>query len=372
MQNIFFFPKYNTKGASSRIRSFDYQLLFESQGFCVSFSPLFSNFYLNLSYANNLFMATVVALLCYVRRVFDLFKFCIKARSGDILWVEYELFPYMPSFFENIFLLKKCTIVFDFDDPIYGKYSNFCFLKSKFHSILPMAHLVFISSEAMQGDVIEILGPDSKTQTSFLPTPIDFDQAPESSLVSDVGKYPEIYAKPRSPFVVGWLGSPSAFGLLKEELLLMVEELASLNITFHIMGASSAAALEFHKHLNVHFFEWSLAAQIQFLDSLDVGLMPLDQTVWSTHRDCFKISLYSTRGIPVVAHRNSAHEDLVLTPIIIQLSDFLSFHRSVRYIFDRYPSNHSIFAAREYANSKWSRLAVFRSLISKFNGLNNE
>ena len=371
MKNIFFFTKYSTKGASSRIRAFEYQLLFESQGFCVSFSPLFSNFYLNLRYGNSFFMAALVALSCYVRRVFDLFKFVIKARSGDIFWVEYELFPYVPSFFEKVFLLKKCTIVFDFDDPIYGKYSNFNFLKSKFHSILPMAQLVFVSSESMQGDVVELLGSHSKTQTSFLPTPIDFDQPLKLSLVCDISEFPEIYDEPGSPLVVGWLGTPSAFGFLKEELISMVEELADLNITFHIMGASPVEALEFHKYPNVYFFEWSLAAQIRFLDSLDIGLMPLDQTVWSTHRDCFKISLYSTRGIPVVAHRNSAHEDLSLTPIIIELSDFLSFHRSVRDLFAKYPSKHSIFAAREYANSKWSRSAVFRSLISNFNGLNN-
>ena len=41
-----------------------------------------------------------------------------------LVWVEKELFPYLPYFFENIFLKKSITYVVDYDDAIFDNYDS--------------------------------------------------------------------------------------------------------------------------------------------------------------------------------------------------------------------------------------------------------
>ena len=129
------------------------------------------------------------------------------------------------------------------------------------------------------------------------------------------------------------------------------------------MGAGAHDISFFQSYKNIYFYEWSELKQNKFLDSLDVGLMPLDKSVWSTHRDYFKIALYSSRGIPVIAHSNQAHEYLSKTDINLILSSFKNFDSSISDINSNSFSDMKIYKSRVYAYNAWSREAVFKSFI---------
>jgi hypothetical protein len=95
--NVLLLSRYDRMGASSRIRSYQYLPSLQAAGVDVVVAPLLSNDYLRRSYAGqptNWF--AVVS--CYFRRIAQL----LSVRQFDLVWIEKELFPNLPAFFEHL------------------------------------------------------------------------------------------------------------------------------------------------------------------------------------------------------------------------------------------------------------------------------
>ena len=128
---LLIFTKYSRKGASSRLRSYQYASYFENKSIHVCFSPLFSDRYLNKIY-NNKFSITVF-FFGYLKRFLKLFSIS----EYDVIIIEKELFPYFPPIFEYLISKRKIPTIMDYDDAIFHNYDLHknglvrCFLKRK-------------------------------------------------------------------------------------------------------------------------------------------------------------------------------------------------------------------------------------------------
>lgn len=99
--------------------------------------------------------------------------------------------------------------------------------------------------------------------------------------------------------IIGWSGNRSGFADLKiveaplrtvlamypkARLRVMAEERPSLDIPVH----------------QLEFVPWSPEVEVQAIQSMDIGIMPLRDTLWSRGKCSYKMLLYMSCGIPVV------------------------------------------------------------------------
>ncbi|MCQ4191174.1 hypothetical protein NEI07_16510, partial [Methylocystis sp. NLS-7] len=111
--------KYGDKAASSRQRLLQYREHFSREGIEIIFCPLLTNNYIEQTFRGK--GAPVLSVLkSYLSRV----KLLIDCKSFDLIWVQYEIFPYTPGLAERLALISGKPIVYDFDDAIFHQYDQ--------------------------------------------------------------------------------------------------------------------------------------------------------------------------------------------------------------------------------------------------------
>ena len=74
------------------------------------------------------------------------------------------------------------------------------------------------------------------------------------------------------------------------------------------MGISKNISSEYK---SIEVFEWSEREEIAFIQSLDIGIMPLSNTPWARGKCGFKLIQYMACGLPVVASPVGVNSDIV-------------------------------------------------------------
>ena len=116
---VLLFSKYSRKGASSRLRSLQYIPSLELYDMQITVSSLFSDAYLNGFYGNNR-KSFFFVFLAYLRRLVAL----IGVFKYDVIWIEKEIFPYIPSLAERMLKLIGKPYIVDYDDAIFHNYDS--------------------------------------------------------------------------------------------------------------------------------------------------------------------------------------------------------------------------------------------------------
>jgi hypothetical protein len=119
LQKFLFLTKYSQTGASSRYRSFQHLPFLKQAGISYDVSPLFDDTYLDNLYRNGKGAPTDV-LRAFARRIGTL----LKQRNFDLLFIEYELFPYLPACFERLLHWPGVRYIVDYDDALFHQYED--------------------------------------------------------------------------------------------------------------------------------------------------------------------------------------------------------------------------------------------------------
>ena len=144
MKKILILTRFDTQGASSRYRFYQFIPYLKKNNFDVNISYLLSNNYLGYIYNGKKLKKNISILISYIKRIIILFK----VKNYDLIWVEKENFPWIPFCIENYFINKFPTYVIDFDDPIFHTYDQYPnkFLrkiyKNKISKIMQSSNLV--------------------------------------------------------------------------------------------------------------------------------------------------------------------------------------------------------------------------------------
>jgi len=278
---ILYFTKYTRKGASSRLRCFQFFPFLESQGHQVTVKPLFDDVYVeNLYHGKKDIVGSIIGYLNRFLLLFTVFRY-------DEVVIEKELFPYLPAVFERLFALVGIHYVVDYDDAIFHNYDRHpnpmirLLFKSKIDVVMKKSGMViagnsYLAARAKQAGAKSI---------TIIPT------------VIDTSRYKIKKIEKSNPFVIGWIGSPSTFKYLLS-LKTVFEKLASkYPISIHIVGAKESIGLPaFEKHI-----PWSEETEVASILSFDVGIMPLNDTPWEKGKCSYKLIQYMGCGIPVIA-----------------------------------------------------------------------
>ena len=188
-------------------------------------------------------------------------------------------------------------IIFDMDDavmfhelehhkPLTGK-NMLKFLRTINHCSAVVAGNQFLAGFARANcPIVEVL-----------PTPVD------------VRKYrPKDYTEKSDVVIVGWLGVAGNLHYLKK-LEPVFKRLAKEYPQFRLKIVSN----DFIEMDGVPIIKerWSIEGELESLRSFDIGIMPLDDTLWARGKCGYKILQYFGVGIPVVASPVGINVDFI-------------------------------------------------------------
>lgn len=283
---ILFLSRYGRLGASSRIRLYQYFSYLEAHEIEVNAFPLMDDDFLRGCYAGEGIPKGKVA-YAYVRRAAVLIRAVLSSKY-DLIWLEKELFPFLPAWGEALLDLLKVPYVVDYDDAVFHSYDN--------HEKVIVRFLLGDKIErVMRGAALVLAGNDyladrarraGARRVEYLPSVVDLDRYQESS-------------RPREGcFTIGWIGSPST---ARQHLTIIESVLAD----FCRDGASRVIAVG-SGELNLagvplEVRPWSEETEVSDILSFDVGIMPLPDNPWERGKCGFKLIQCMACGLPVVA-----------------------------------------------------------------------
>jgi glycosyltransferase involved in cell wall biosynthesis len=282
MSRVHFFTKYTAQGASSRYRTYQYIDGFENEGLHTALYPLFSNNYVQQYYQTgrkNIW--TIVK--AYYRRIQQI----RNVPQQEILFIEYELFPYLPLWLES-FLLRKRKYVLDYDDALFHQYNQ-----SRF---FPVRWLL--------GYKLDQLATKAATVITGSPYLTAYFQQYNSTVVEiPTSLNPADYytaSKPLQPYLIGWLGSHSSVKNLFPLIPALQQIQSKYGVGFVFCGVPAHLQTHFSV-LQVDFISWSGAAEKQMLAQIHAGIMPLADTSFNRGKCGFKLIQYMAAGLPTVS-----------------------------------------------------------------------
>lgn len=290
---VLYFTKYTQKGASSRMRSFQYFPFFEEQNISISVSPFFTDAYLDDLYSGKKNISTII--MAYVNRFFALFT----VFKYSAIVIEYELFPYFPAWFEKLFKFLGIRYIVDYDDAIFHNYDLHAnkwlrtLLGNKIAKVMLHSNTVVAGNKYL-ADYAEKAGA---TNIVIIPTVIDLNNyQPKGNYATE-------------KLTIGWIGSPSTYQYIEQIKQELTTFAATYNAEIVIIGAYPLEKIE----PPIRYIPWNAKTENDWLRKFDVGLMPLDDTSWSRGKCSFKLIQYMASGVPVIASPVGMNTEVVTT-----------------------------------------------------------
>ena len=215
------------------------------------------------------------------------FGACVKARSFDLLWIEKELFPWLPALAERFLYRSRIPYVVDYDDAVYHRYNLHRdpiirgLLGKSIDSAMQHAATVVVGNYYLA----EYARRAGARKIEYLPTVVDIDRYP-------------IYENQSKQFRIGWIGSPITapyLGLAKDALDEVCRQTKARMV---LIGAGELDPLPGLEKENL---PWSEDSEVANIQSCDVGIMPLPDEPFTRGKCGYKLVQYMAAGLPVVA-----------------------------------------------------------------------
>lgn len=291
--NILLLSRYSRMGASSRLRTMQYLQGLEKAGFQVTVAPFFDDAYLEALYGGN--RKSIGALGYYKARLAQL----MSRPKPDVIWAEKEVFPWLPWLFERLLLPAGVPLVTDYDDAVFHRYD-----KSRnpvVRTVLgrKIDHIMAASTIVVAGNnyLAERARKAGASQVKVIPTIVDAQAYGIANLVT-----------PNEKPVIGWIGSPGTWNEYMAPLLPLLSSVAEEE-TAMIRAVGAAQNVTSTSTLDI--VPWSEDTEIQAIQSMDIGIMPLDDSPWSRGKCGYKLIQYMACGLPVIASPVGVNSDIV-------------------------------------------------------------
>src|SRR4030042_2507122 len=190
---ILILTRYDSLGASSRYRFYQYIPFLRQQGYEITIQPLLTSNYINYLYHGKS-LPFVEIITRYFKRVFLL----LRKNNYQLIWLQQEAFPWIPSWFEKILVKSNIPLIVDYDDASFHRYDRHensfvkFLLKNKIDDVMSYADVVLAGNRYLSDRAYV----NKCKSVTILPTVVDTDR-----YIYDF--------KPHSKlFTIGWIGSP--------------------------------------------------------------------------------------------------------------------------------------------------------------------
>lgn len=299
---MFVFTKYSKLGASSRVRFFKYIELDYLSEPIEGINSLFNDGYIRALYSNR--NVTIPALHGYLVRFLSLIKVLFN-REIKLIWIEKELFPYIPIPFEVLFHFFGKKVIYDFDDAVFHNYDNkpLSFLYAlKFKVLMSFSDLVFVGNKYLLS-AVKSMGANN---IAVIPTVVDFD----SYLLKKNNLETGLNIASKKNVIIGWIGTPSTqkYLCIVDNAISRLQNELNFEVDLYLIGVSETLELK-SKFIPV---KWSEKTEVDSLLNIDIGIMPLYDSKFEKGKCGYKIIQYFACGKPVIASPIGVNDELII------------------------------------------------------------
>lgn len=220
----------------------------------------------------------------------------MPARKADVILIQREAMMFGPPLIEWLMTrVMKRPMVLDLDDATYVSYTSPTYggvgsaLKwfSKTDDLIRWAAVVTCGNRS----IAEYVSGKGAT-ARIIPTVVDTD------VFRPAPKRAE-----STPLVLGWIGTHSTFPYLESIFPVLRELAAKYSFLLKVVGAGKEEVRI--PGVEVENLPWKLDREVQDFQSIDIGLYPIDASLysgkWASGKSGFKAVQYMAVGIPYVA-----------------------------------------------------------------------
>jgi glycosyltransferase involved in cell wall biosynthesis len=225
-----------------------------------------------------------------------------KARNYDLVYILREAALLGPAVFERLLYQQRTPFVFDFDDAIFVSYRSpsngyLSYLKfaSKTKTICRLASHVMVGNPYLAEYASKV-----NDNVTVIPTTIDTQ------------KY-QVRAVPRAPGtelgppVIGWTGSYSTVQHL-DTLRGALKKLAEREqFRLRVIGTPAYECAP----VQVEAMKWRADTELDDLNAIDIGVMPLPDDNWSKGKCGLKALQFMALGIPTICSPVGVNTDII-------------------------------------------------------------
>ena len=302
MKILFLTPYPLQVAPSQRFRFEQYFTILQERGFTIDHSSFLQSHNWQIFYKSGNFFTKLKALINgFLTRLLDLGR----TIDADYIFIHRELTPIGPPIFEWIIAnIVRKKIIYDFDDAIWltdktseGKFEKIIRWRSKVKSICKWSYKVsvgneYLSSFALAHNKNVIINPTTLDTLLHQPLPKIKDD--------------------KQTVKIGWTGSRSTLKYLKEiESALLALENTLPQVSFLVIADEKPDL----KLKRLQFLPWNKQTEIEDLNQIDIGVMPLPSDPWTQGKCGFKALQYFALGKPAVVSPVAINKDIV-TPKI--------------------------------------------------------
>lgn len=291
MMRILLLSRYSRMGASSRLRTLQFVPWLEQAGVEVVHRPLLDDAYLERLYVSGSGWSMSV-IGAYGRRIFDL----LQTRRFDLVWVETEVFPWLPFGVERLLSRFRVPYVADYGDAGFHRYDTHRqsavrhMLGDKIDQVMRHAALVMCGNDY----IAERARLAGAKRVEILPTCVDLARY---AMPGGGGEVPTI----------GWIGTPYTARYLAG-VKPVIERLARQRAIRMLTVGSDFPGLQCGSR---ETRPWTEESEIAHLQHMDIGIMPLIDAPWERGKCGYKLIQYMACGKPVVASPVGVNRQIV-------------------------------------------------------------
>jgi len=225
-------------------------------------------------------------------------RFMIYKRlpSFDVVCIQRRLLPPIEFYWVR---RRSSKILFDLDDAIMYRSSSSPYPHSlsrrlKFRWMVKGSDAVTAGNQFLKNEVLKV---DQKKKVFVIPTSIDMDLYSQKKKISN-----------RSEIVLGWIGTKGNLKYLKrlepvfETIRQRFPQVKLKIVSNDFYDPSSLPVIK---------KPWKLEDENVDLISFDIGLMPLNDDLWSRGKCGLKIVQYLSVGLPVVCTPVGINSDII-------------------------------------------------------------
>lgn len=293
MTKVLVLTKYGRLGASSRMRSLQYLPWFEQACLQVTLQPLLPDDFLSARYQRGSYGAWSL-LKAYAHRL----RALRSCQQFNVVWIEKEALPWWPLWLE-LALLRGVPYVLDYDDAVFHNYDQHAnawvrrLFGRRLDGLMAQAALV-VGGNNYLAQRARVAGAP---WVEVVPTVIDLVRYPAPRTLQAVDGLPRIV----------WIGSPTTVRYLQ----LIREPLQALAVRQpFVLRVIGGGAVDL-PGVQVEVVPWAEATEVESISACQVGVMPLEDSLWERGKCGYKLIQYMACGLPMVASAVGVNPEIV-------------------------------------------------------------